>query len=171
MLGMSGGPYLHPSGLTPNLGALNLLNNTTTTSATAGVGMERNGGYGSGTGSASMGIAGMQKPPIGEKQAKRQWKKRSLAPGVGAAAGAGAGAGTAVKVKLLDGSMDDPYYSTGLTPANYDSPPLDLTNGGNTPLSEIGDLNMSSVFSPSLFASPRYQLILLSLPRPSLELV
>ena len=143
---MSGGAYLHPSGLTPNLGALNLLNTTTTT---GGARMEHPGGYGSGC--ANIGIAGMQKlQPTDNKLPKKQWKKRTV---MGAAAGASAG--TAVKVKPLDGSVDDPYYSTGLTPANNDSPPLDLTNG-NTPLSEIGDLNMSSVFSPSLFASPRY---------------
>ena len=137
--GMSGGAYLHPSGLTPNLGALNLLN---TSSTTGGGGMDHQRGYGSGH--ASVGIAGMSKhQSVEEKQPKKQWKKRSLAA-----------AGTAVKVKLSNGAVDDPYYSTGLTPANNDSPPLDLTNG-NTPLSEIGDLNMSSVFSPSLFASPR----------------
>ena len=45
------------------------------------------------------------------------------------------------------------YFPTGLTPACTDSPMIFSDNG--TPLSDIGDMSIYSVFSPSLFSSPR----------------
>ena len=62
-------------------------------------------------------------------------------------------AATTTATKIKGDNASGQYYSTGLTPANNDSPFELSPNNDTTPFS--GDINMDSVFSPSLFASPR----------------
>ena len=114
--GIGGMNEMYPSGLTPTLGALHLLNSSSSNNESMGM--------------MSMGHMDVQRMD-----------------------GNGAGAAATTTATKIKGEHNGQYYSTGLTPANNDSPFELSPNNDTTPFS--GDINMDSVFSPSLFASPR----------------
>ena len=120
--GMGGLNEMYPSGLTPTLGALHLLNNSSSSNSES-MGMMS---------SSSMGHMDVQR--LDHHQVDTH-------------------SATATATKIKGENASGQYYSTGLTPANNDSPFELSPNNDTTPFS--GDINMDSVFSPSLFASPR----------------